>query len=208
MKSVKIAIADDHPVVRSALKIAIGKRRGWSLSGEAGTGFELLDLIKSVNPEVAIIDLKMPGMEGYDTIAEISALYPELKIIVFSGFLNATDQRQIIKSGVSATVSKSDSIEDLFKAIEAVIRDESYYLTEFTCVDEKPLENEADDFLTLREKQILRLIAQGKNSKKISDICHISKWTVDKHRSNIRAKLGMKNVAEMVRYAIDSGYVD
>lgn len=208
MNCLEIVIADDHPIVLSAIKDTIKTKEGWRIIGEAGNGFDLLNLIRRLTPDIAIIDLEMPMMKGYETIAEISLSYPEIKTIALSGFLNEANRQRAIEAGASATVSKSNPLSDVLKAIEKVAQGREYHSPGIPFIDEKPFDETKNAVLTSREKQILKLIAKGQTSKDISDICNISQWTVDRHRANIRAKLGLKNVAEMVRYALKNGYAE
>lgn len=208
MKPVTIVIADDHPIVLDVIKAAISKKEGLRIIGAARDGYDLLKLIKRLNPDIAIIDLEMPKLKGYETIAVLRSSHPDLRTIALSGFLSSANRQRAIDAGAYATVSKSLPMTDIIKAVEAVAQGQAYHSAETSFIDEKPIGEEQDCVLTLRETQILKLIAQGKTSKDISDLCNISRWTVDKHRANIRAKLGLKNVAEMVRYAIAKGYFE
>ncbi len=208
MKTIAVVIADDHPLVRKAVKNTFRNNKEIQFLGEADNGIELLGLMEKTVPDIAIVDLEMPEMDGYDTIFELHTLYPEIKIIAFSGFLNTANQQRAIEMGACASISKTETSGDFIKALEAVIQGKNYH-TDVSCsyyVD--PPEDKKEGVLTLREKQILSLIAQGKTSKQIGEVYNISQWTVDKHRSNIRAKLGHKSLAETVRYAIERGYID
>lgn len=201
-------IADDHPLVRKAIKQSFRHHRQVEFLGEAGDGIELLELMAEKKPDIAIVDLEMPKMDGYAAILKLHDLYPETRIIVFSGFLNEVNQQRVIEMGARASICKTESSMAFVRALEAVIGGEQYH-SDVTCghyVD--PPDNLRDEVLTLREQQILCLIAEGKTSRQIGEAFNISQWTVDKHRSNIRSKLGHKSLAETVRYAIESGYIN
>ncbi|WP_299977245.1 response regulator transcription factor [Desulfobacula sp.] len=208
MKTISIVIADDHPVIRNAIKNILKGKDKFRIFGEANNGIELLALVKKIVPDIAIIDLEMPKMNGYETISKLHTIYPGIKIIAFSGFLNADNQQKAIKTGADSTISKADSSKTLIAALEAVMQGEKYHSNVSSSFYVKPLEDKNDALLTLREKQILSSIAEGKTSKQISEAYNISHWTVDKHRANIREKLKINNLSEMVRYAIDKGYID
>ncbi|MEH0020944.1 MAG: response regulator transcription factor [Desulfobacter sp.] len=208
MKTIAVVIADDHPLVRKAVKDTFRDNKNVKFLGEANNGIELLALMKKTIPDIAIIDLEMPKMDGYKTIWELHTLYPEIKTIAFSGFLSPANQQRAIEMGAYASISKAESSEAFIKALDAVIHGRSYHSNVSFAHYVDPPKNESDTVLTLREKQILGLIAEGKTSRQIGKACNISQWTVDKHRSNIRAKLGHKNLAEMVRYAIERGYIE
>ncbi len=208
MKTVAVVIADDHPIIRTAIKNTLKKNDKVEILAEANNGIELLAIMDDVIPDIAIIDLEMPMMNGYETILELHTSFPQVKTIAFSGFLTTTNQQRAIEMGAHATVSKADPSDSLMKALESVINGKTYHATVTTCFDIEGPEDNDNAILTLREKQILTMIAQGKSSKQISEECNISKWTVDKHRANIREKLGLNNLAEMVKYAIEYGYID
>ncbi|MCG8638057.1 MAG: response regulator transcription factor [Desulfobacterales bacterium] len=208
MKTIAVVIADDHPLVRQAVKHTFRNKKEIQFLGEADNGIELLGLMEKRVPDIAIVDLEMPQMNGYDTIYELHTLYPDIKIIAFSGFLNAANQKRAIEMGACATISKTETSGDFIKALEAVIQGENYHTDVSSSYYADPPGEKKDVVLTLREKQVLSLVVQGKTSKQIGEAYNISQWTVDKHRSNIRTKLGHKSLAETVRYAIERGYID
>lgn len=208
MKTIAVVIADDHPIIRTAFKNTFRKNENLKFLGEASNGIELLELVKEQVPDIAVIDLEMPRMDGYDTILELHTLYPEIKTVVFSGFLNAANQQRAINMGAHSSISKAESNKMIIQAIETIIRGERYHSKAFANFYVEPIEDKNSELLTLREKQILSLIADGKTSKQIGEVYSISQWTVDKHRSNIRGKLGLKNLSQMVRYAIEQGYTN
>jgi DNA-binding NarL/FixJ family response regulator len=203
MKRIAVMIADDHPIIRSAIRKYITKKPFIDLVGEANNGLELLELIKESCPDIAIIDLEMPEMNGYDTISVLSKKFPEIKSIAFSGFLDSVNQQRAISLGVFSTVSKNDPPQVLIEAVESAIDGKRFHTQVVNSFNPDSPTDDKYSLLTLREKEVLRLIAQGKTSKQISSDYNISKWTVDKHRSNIKGKLGIKNLAGIVRYAIE-----
>lgn len=207
MENIAVVIADDHPLIRQAVKNTFKKNRKIEFSGEANNGIELLELIKKSVPDIAIIDLEMPKMNGYETILQLHTLYPAIKSIAFSGFLDTANQQRAIEMGAFASISKAETSEDFIKALDAIIKGEKYHSNVSQEFYVRPSDEDKAG-LTLREKQILSLIAEGKTSKQIGEAYNISQWTVNKHRSNIRVKLGHTNMAEMVRYAIEHGYIN
>lgn len=202
MKKIAVMIADDHPIVRKAIIAFFKNSPHIVFSGEADNGFELIELIKKSLPDIAIIDLEMPEMNGYDTILELRTNYPEIKTIAFTGFLDSINQQRAIELGAFSTVSKTESIAILIRAVEMVIEGKTFHSKMISNLYEESTTNDKYSLLTQREKQVLNLIAEGKTSKQISQNYNISKWTVDKHRSNIKEKLEIRNFADMVRYAI------
>lgn len=206
-KTFSLVVVDDHSIVRKAV-VHILKKTIFCVIGEMSNGVELLKFVKKTVPDIAIIDLEMPKMDGYESIAKLHHKFPQIKLIAFSGFLDSQTQQQAKKKGADATITKSGSTEDLLKALEAVSQGKSYHADVSSIFSIKPLKDNQDMRLTLREKQILTMIADGKTSKQIGEAYYISQWTVNKHRSNIREKLGLNNISGMVRYAIKNGYLD
>ena len=207
MKKITVLIADDHPMVREAIKNTFRNNSHVNFLGEDNNGIELIKLIEKSIPEVAFIDLEMPEMNGYDTILELHTKYPEIKSIALSGFLDSVNQQRAISMGALATICKTENTDVFIKAFEAVVDGRNFHSKVSSTFYIEPLKNDKYSLLTLREKQILNLIAKGKTSKQISDTYSISQWTVDKHRSNIKKKLEIKTLAEMIRYAIERNEV-
>lgn len=144
----------------------------------------------------------MPRMNGYDLIRAITAQYPEVRILVFSAFLTPFSQQRIKTLGAHATICKSESGQTIVRAVEEVIRGNSFH-SKVYYIHRDMAAGEHDDGLTCRQNQVLGLIGQGKTTREISQCLGISPWTVDKHRSNIKEKLGLRTLAEMIRYAIN-----
>lgn len=205
MKPLAVMIADDHPIVRSAIKKTFQDHPDIIFHGEASNGKELLAMIENNPPDIAVIDLEMPEISGYEAILEIHTRHPQIKTIAFSGFLNPANKKRAMAMGACATVSKTQETRHLIEAIREVAQGNPYHcpmaLDDFYV---EPVLKNQDPVLTLREKQILELIGAGKTSRQISEIYNISQWTVDKHRSNIKEKLGLKNLAQIIRYAIEN----
>lgn len=196
-KEIKIIIADDHPFVRSCFANAVRKHTKIGILKEADNGVDLLEQIEKAPPDLAVIDLSMPEKDGYDAIFEIHTRYPQIKIVAFSGYLTLKNQNRAISLGAHSTISKTESLKAIGDAIKCILEGRHYH-TDVSSVLDAPPEIDGSIPLTKRERQIAALVVQGKSSKEISSIFNISRLTVDKHRANIKQKLGAKNVAEMV----------
>ena len=196
-KKVKIIIADDHPFVRSCVAKAVKKHAKITFLEEADNGIDLLKRIEEKQPDLAVIDLSMPGKDGYSAIYEIHTKYPQIKIIAFSGFLTPENQNRAISLGAHSSISKTESTKAIGHAIKSIVEGHHYHSDVSSILD---IQTNNTDFtpLTKREQQVAELVVQGKSSKEISSMFNISSLTVDKHRANIKQKLGAKNVAEMV----------
>jgi DNA-binding NarL/FixJ family response regulator len=194
-------------------KIIEGKP-DFEVVGEAGDGLELLRLVKQLMPHLVILDISMPNLRGIEAVREIRGLHPVAKTLILTMHRDADYLYQGISAGADGYILKEEADTELFSAIETIRSGGNYisaYLTEITqkdwiqlCQLKKDLPS--TDSLTTREKEILKLIAEGKSSKDIADLLFISFRTVERHRSNIMEKLNIKKIADLVRYALQRGY--
>ncbi len=203
-----IVLADDHVLFRQGVRKIIEEVEGLQVVGEAKDGLELLELLKKNSPALIILDISMPNLRGLEAAREIKKLYPQVKILL----LTMHKKREFLQEGVEADVDgflvKEDADVELLQAVEAIRKGQKFF---------SPLLSEklADlvrrpgrtDPLTRREKEIIKLLAEGKNSKEIAELLYISVFTVRRHRDNIMRKLDMKGLADLVRYALEQGYV-
>lgn len=204
MGKCKIIIADDHAIVRDAIKLVIDKNERFKVISAVSDGIELLSELKKLSPDVAIVDLKMPRIQGVEIVEEIKLLYPKINIIVWSGYLDQKKTRKAIAAGAYGVVSKSAPEKSLLAAIETVWKGGFYISSGIIVSDVRDLfvSDEKEPALLHMEKAIITLIMGGHTSRQIGDLLNISKRTVDKHRALIMKKLNLKNVADLVRYAI------
>lgn len=209
MKNCKIVLADDHPIIRSGIKLMIEKKSNCRVIGEANDGLQLLKILQKLTPNIVIVDLQMPKMVGIEAIWEINRLYPTVKTIVLSAYLDKTNTQRAFSAGASAVVSKASLQTELIKAIETVKNGEVYLSPDVVDYDIDRLfdKNEPDNVLTHREIQIVTLIAEGHTSKIIAELMNISSRTVDKHRANVMKKLKCDSIVDLIRHAISRGYI-
>lgn len=209
MKKCKIILADDHPIIRSGITLMIEKKDNCRVIGEADDGLQLLKMLRKLTPDIVIIDLHMPKMVGIEAIWEINRLYPTVKTIVLSAYLDKTNTRRAFSAGASAVVSKASLQTELVRAIETVGKGELYFSPDVVDYDIERLfdEDEPDNVLTHREIQIVTLIAEGHTSKIIGELMGISSRTVDKHRANVMKKLKCSSIVDVIRHAISRGYI-
>ncbi len=210
----RIILADDHVILRQGLKKIIEGRPDLEVIGEAGDGLELLHLVKQLMPQLVILDISMPNLRGIEAIREIKAVYPEAKTLILTMHKDSDYLYQGISAGADGYLLKEEADTELFSAIESIRGGRSYisaHLSEQTqkdwiqmCRHNQDLPS--TDSLTTREKEILKLIAEGKSSKEIAELLFISFRTVERHRSNIMEKLKIKKTADLVRYALQKGY--
>jgi len=216
MKPYRIVLADDHVLLRQGLKKILEKTADLEVVGEAGNGIELLHLLRKLNSHMVILDISMPNMRGIEALHEIKTIRSDLKILILTMHKDKEYLHHAISAGANGYLLKEDADTELFSAIETVRQGKIYLSPYFTSdlADEwakihrgesKPFSE--PDQLTTREKQILKLIAEGKSSKEIADLLCISVRTAEHHRANIMNKLNLKKIADLVKYALKKGYV-
>jgi DNA-binding NarL/FixJ family response regulator len=212
----RLVLADDHALFRRGLKSIIEHVDGFEVIGEAGDGLELLKLLRTVAPHMVIVDISMPNLRGIEAVRELKKQYPELKVLILTMHKDRAYLHQAISTGAEGYLLKEDTDPELFAAIEKIRRGEIYvspHLTEGMTGDwaQFPRGDVRSSFppetLTPREKEIIKLIADGKSSKEIGDLLFISGRTVERHRSNIMHKLQLRKTADLVKYALQEGYI-
>jgi DNA-binding NarL/FixJ family response regulator len=211
MKPVRIMLVDDHPLIREAVGHLVAESLEFELVGEAANGKECFERIESLRPDILILDIAMPEMNGEQVARELRRLYPELKIIALSGYTDRQFVRAMSKAGAKAYVVKSASGRELIHALRAVASGKNYLSPEVTGAvmeDAAPsAELSTPNTLGKREKEVLKLIAEGQRSAAIAAQMGIAVATVEAHRRNILRKLQLHSVADLTRYALRHGIV-
>lgn len=214
MEPYRVVLADDHPLFREGMKRLIEEMPGVEVIGETSDGLELLDLLKELNPDLAILDISMPNLRGIEAAREIKTLYPRIKVLILTMHKSKEYLYHSVSAGAQGYLLKEDSDTELFSAIET-IRNGGVYLTRTLAGELAEDLSEMysgkrqipREILTTREREILKLIAEGKSNSEIADLIYISKRTVENHRANIMKKLKAKKPADLVRYAIEKGII-
>jgi two-component system nitrate/nitrite response regulator NarL len=217
MKNTKILIVDDHEVVRDGLRNILLSLENISIAGEAGNGEDAIKLYISVKPDLVIMDISMPGMNGIEATRIIKEKDPEAKILILTMHDNQEYLNQIIRSGAKGFILKNTDKEELLEAVKTVASGENFFSKDISkliidnYIRSAKEQEKSDGFkevpLTKREIEILKLIASGYSNQEIANILYISYNTVDTHRKNIMHKLSIKNTAGLVRYAIEKGLI-
>ncbi|MFH0727384.1 MAG: response regulator transcription factor [Pseudomonadota bacterium] len=213
IKEYGIVLADDHALMREGIKNMINATRGLQVIGEASDGMELLKLMKRTTPDMVILDISMPGQRGIEAAKEILDRYPEVDILFLTMHKSSEFLSMALEVGAKGYLLKEDTGPQLLQAIQEIRNGRSYlspklsqeFSTEMIDIcrgDRKASANH----LTHRERQILKLIAEGNTDRQISDLLFISLRTAQRHRFNIRTKLNLKRTADLVKYAISEGY--
>lgn len=205
--TIRIVIVEDHTVVRQGLVSLLSVQAGLEVVGQGGTGFDGLRLVRELSPDVLVLDLSLPDMSGIDVIADVTRDVLTCKVVVLSMHSEASYVRPAIRAGAAGYLVKGADIADLIEAIRCVMCGEPFLspgLARYLVADAGALDANR---LTERETEVLRLVAQGKTSREIATILAISPKTVENHRHNIMAKLGVHDVASLTRLALASGIV-
>lgn len=204
---INVVIADDHPLVRSGIRSLLKGIPEVDVIAEVADGAELLALLDSVRPDIVITDITMPGMDGLTALAEIRTRHPALKVIVLSMHDSAHIVKRAVAAGASAYLRKDASDFELASAIHSVMRTGSYISAAVAKLLMDPSEPAVEDVLTPRQLEILTLLAQGRSSKEIGFTLGLSPKTVDVHRMRVMERLGVRDVASLVVYAVRNGLV-
>ncbi len=216
MNTYKILLADDHALFRQGLKRILSEAKDLEVIGEVDDGLELLKLLNKLKPHMIILDISMPNIRGIEAIPEVKSINPDSKILVLTMHKNMEYLHQAISSGADGYLLKEDADNELFFAISKIKQGRIYIspkLSEYLTEDwakmhrgEHGLSYESE-ILTTREREILKLVAEGKSSKEIAALLNISIRTVEHHRANIMGKLNLQNIADLIKYAIRKNYI-
>jgi DNA-binding NarL/FixJ family response regulator len=214
---VRILVADDHDIVRRGLKDLLAAHPGWEVVGEAKTGREAVALTEELQPEIIVMDISMPDLNGLEASHRIHAAFPKIGILILT--LHFSDQllTSIVEAGARAYIMKSDAERDLISAVEALTTKRTFFtaaaadilLHGFSKDHSVPQpESRVRSRLTSREREIVQLLAEGKSSKEVATALGISVKTAETHRANIMRKLEIHSVSEVVRYAVKNQIIE
>lgn len=211
----RIVIAEDHTIIRQGLKALLASSQDLEVVGEAEDGLKAIKCVEQIEPDLLLLDLNMPRMDGISVIKDIKKRYHNIKIVALTMHKNEEYVLSSFRSGVDGYCLKSSSHEELMLAIRAVLDGKRYVAPD---ISEKVLEGYLEgkksikeksswDSITSREREVLKLVAEGNQNKAIADLLSISKKTVEKHRSNIMEKLDLHSASALTAYAIEKGLV-
>jgi DNA-binding NarL/FixJ family response regulator len=217
MPALKVLIADDHEVVRRGLRAVVEAERDWSVVGEAEDGRHAMKLAHDLKPDVIILDISMPSLNGLEATRQILKEQPKAKVLILTMHQSDPLIREVIRAGARGFILKTDAGRDLIAAIEALQRNRTFFTPRVTQVimdgylkpDAAFTEAELTrDRLTPRQREIVQLLAEGKSSKEIAVTLGLSVKTAETHRANIMRRLDCHCVSELVRYAIRNSIID
>ncbi len=205
--SIRIVLADDHDLVRSGIKALLGLISGVEVIAEARDGRELVALAGSLQPDIVMTDISMPGMDGIAAIREIHSQHPDIHLLVLSMHDAVDFVKRAVAHGACGYLMKDAPPYELEQAIRTVMATGSYFSPVIAQRLLQPSEPTVDDELTHRQVEILRLIAMGKASKEIAFELGLSPKTVDVHRARIMERLNLNDIASLTRYAVRKGLI-
>jgi two-component system response regulator NreC len=214
--SIKIALVDDHEIVRAGLRLLIQAQGDMEIVGEAENGQQAIELCHRVSPDVVVMDITMPGPSGLEVTRQIKQQYPDINVLALTIHEGEQYFFEMLNAGASGYVPKRAAPTDLVAAIRAVYSGEVYLhpsvaktlVNDYIQRVQMGWERASYDGLTEREQQVLKMIAEGLMNKEIAEKLSISVRTVERHRENIMSKLNLHTRAELVRYAVDKGLID
>jgi DNA-binding NarL/FixJ family response regulator len=211
---IKVAIADDHALFRAGVKTALSSKKDVELIAEADNGMQLLNLLKHIEPDVILLDIQMPIMDGIATLPEIRKINPYVKVIILSMHNDHSMISKLMEIGANSYLTKNSDSETIYQAIKTCYEQEFFFneLTNkalLTGLRTRKLEPDGmmDAQLTDKEIKILKLMCEEKTTKEIADIVDISPRTVEAIRDKLKTKTGAKSMAGLVMYAVKKGFV-
>jgi len=211
MKRIRILLADDHAVVRHGFKMILSAQADMEIVGEAGNGREAVDLAAELRPDVVVMDVAMPELNGIEATRRLTAANPHARVLALSMHKDSVYVREILRAGARGYLLKDSGPADLLSAIRSIASGEGYLspaVSDAVLDDYRKHVTNPIDLLSSREREVLQMLAEGKTNKEIAVILNLSVYTVDAHRGRIMEKLNLHSINELVRFAVRNGLVD
>lgn len=208
---IRILLADDHAMVRKGFRLILENEADMEIVGEAANGREAVDNAEKLLPDVVVMDVAMPELNGIEATRRLAALSPRTRVLALSMHKDAVYVREILRAGARGYLLKDCVDTDLVDAVRAIARGDGYLspaVSSGVLSDYRRHVSDPIDLLTSREREVLQMIAEGKTNKEIASSLNLSVYTVDAHRGKIMEKLNLHSTGEMVRFAVRNGVVD
>jgi DNA-binding NarL/FixJ family response regulator len=210
-KKIRILLADDHAVVRRGFGHILSAQSDMEIVGEAGNGREAVEQAEELKPDIVVMDVSMPELNGIEATRRLAKSLPRTRILALSMHKDAVYVREILRAGANGFLLKDANDADLVAAVRAISQGQGYIspeVSEGVLTDYRRHVTDPIDLLTGREREVLQLIAEGKTNKEIAQALNLSVYTVDAHRGRIMEKLNLHSTGEIVRFAMRSGLID
>jgi len=216
VKTVRILLADDHKVVRHGTRALLSTIPEWEIVGEADNGRDAVSLTAELKPDIVILDIAMPELNGLDAARQIKKISPETEVLIFTAQEAEELVHDVFDSGARSYIMKTDAADHLIDAIKALSEHKHFFTSRISEIvfaryiqGKKPLEGTPEKSrITDREREVVQLLAEGKSSKEVAAVLGISVRTVETHRAAIMKKLGLKSFSELIRYAVRNKIVE
>ncbi len=208
---IRILLADDHSLVRHGFRMILSAQPDMEIAGEAGNGKEAVELAQKLKPDVVVMDVAMPELNGIEATRRLIELSPRTRVLALSMHKDAVYVREILRAGARGYLLKDSADADLIAAVRAVAKGEGYLspgVSDAVLSDYRRHVTDPLDLLTSREREVLQLIAEGKTNKEIATSLNLSVYTVEAHRGRLMEKLNLHSTGELVRFAVRSGLID
>ncbi len=215
MRRIRIVLADDHNLIRSGLRLLLERQEDLEVVGEAGDGRAAVECVERTGPDVVVLDIAMPLLNGIEAARQIAARFSDVKIVILSMHSDESYVIRALKAGARAYLLKDSAETDLISAVRAVTAGRAFFSPTVSkvlaedYVRQLRLRDEDDSYelLTSREREVLQLLAEGKSNKEVASVLGISLYTAETHRGNIIAKLNIHSVPELILYAVRKGII-
>jgi DNA-binding NarL/FixJ family response regulator len=215
MKPIRVLLADDHKLIRAGLVLVVQQQPDLSVIGEADDGRQAVQLVESLKPDVVVMDIGMPSLNGIEAARQITASRPDTAVVILSMHADEGYVLRALKAGARAYLLKDSATTDLVQAIRAVVEGKSFFspavskvlLQDYMRKLRRTGAEDSYDLLSPREREVLQLVAEGKSNKEVANLLNLSTYTVETHRAKIMQKLNLKGVPELILYAVRKGII-
>ena len=210
-KKIRVLLADDHSIVRQGFRMILGAQDDMEIVGEAGNGREAVTMSEQLHPDVVVMDVAMPELNGIEATRRITEAAPHTRVLALSMHKDSVYVREILRAGARGYLLKDSIDVDLLNAVRAIAKGEGYLspgVSDAVLSDYRKHVTDPLDLLSSREREVLQLIAEGKTNKEIATLLNLSVYTVDAHRGRIMEKLNLHSTSELVRFALRKGLID
>ncbi len=215
MKTIRVLLADDHNLIRAGLRLVVAQEPDFLVAGEAENGRQAVSLAEQLKPDVVVMDIKMPDLNGIEACRQIRDALPDTQVVMLSMHSDEAYVLRALKAGARAYLLKDSAEADLARAIRAAVEGKSFFspavgkvlLEDYMRKLQRTGGEDSYDLLSPREREILQLVAEGKSSKEIANLLNLSVYTVETHRAKLMQKLNLRSVPEVILYAVRKGII-